>query len=151
MPDLGELLRWSIENSTIPPTQAQNAQTSDSTPLSLQFRPTTQPHAPNSALHPSDPNYPTDHLSPASTPGPATPTNGSSSLPAVPAKRSDLTSEMLDLIMGKGDSVIMKEKMAFAIDDSNSEDERVEALDDLEMVSTDCYYEGSRAELIECR
>lgn len=137
MPDLGELLRWSIENSMTPQAQnqPQTTQSDDSTPLSLQFRPTTQPHTANSTLHPSDPNYPTDHLSPASTPGPATPTNGSSSLPSIPAKRSDLTSEMLDLIMGKGDSVIMKEKMAFAVDKSNEEDERVEALDDLEMVS----------------
>jgi hypothetical protein len=52
------------------------------------------------------------------------------------AKRNDLTSEMLDLIMGKSDSVVMKEKMAIAVDESRDVDERVEALDDFEMVST---------------
>jgi hypothetical protein len=46
---------------------------------------------------------------------------------------------MLDHIMGKGDSAIMKEKMAFAMDETNSEDDRVEALDDFEMVSTNNY------------
>jgi hypothetical protein len=41
---------------------------------------------------------------------------------------------MLDLIMGKSDSVVMKEKMEIASDESRPVDERVEALDDFEMV-----------------
>lgn len=41
---------------------------------------------------------------------------------------------MLDLILGKGDSITMKEKMAFATDENNSVEDRVEALDDFEMV-----------------
>ena len=42
---------------------------------------------------------------------------------------------MLDLILGKSDSITMKEKMTFALEENNSVDERVEALDDFEMVS----------------
>ena len=42
---------------------------------------------------------------------------------------------MLDLILGKSDSLSMKEKMAFALESSNPVDDRVEALDDFEMVS----------------
>ncbi|KAK4684729.1 hypothetical protein P7C73_g5438, partial [Tremellales sp. Uapishka_1] len=36
--------------------------------------------------------------------------------------------------MGKSDSVIMKEKMAYAMDEKNTLDDRVEALDDFEML-----------------
>jgi hypothetical protein len=79
--------------------------------------------------------------SPASTPGPATPLAGEPVPTPAAAKRSDLTTEMLDLILGKSDSITMKEKMAFALEESNSVDERVEALDDFEMVST-LPYEG---------
>jgi hsp70-interacting protein len=43
---------------------------------------------------------------------------------------------MLDLIMGKSDSVVMKEKMALAVDESQDVADRVDALDDFEMVST---------------
>jgi hsp70-interacting protein len=140
MPDLNQLLRWSIANTPASTPAPPASTTESSEPLSLQFRPTTQPHPANSALHPSDPLYQSSHSdSAASTPGPTTPTNGTSSLPAIPARRSDLTTEMLDHIMGKGDSAIMKEKMAFAMDETNSEDDRVEALDDFEMVSTNNY------------
>jgi len=45
-----------------------------------------------------------------------------------------LNSEILDLIMGKSDSLVMKEKMATAMDESLDVDQRVEALDDFEMV-----------------
>lgn len=115
-------------------------------------------------LHPSDPYYRRpitpqaiiDDFSPASTPGPATPQPGETVLPnggtglmadapaqahshtqaqAAAPPRSDLTSEMLDLIMGKSDSMIMKEKMEIACDESKDVDERVGALDDFEMVS----------------
>ncbi|ORY24290.1 nucleotide exchange factor Fes1-domain-containing protein [Naematelia encephala] len=119
MADLNTLLRWSIANSTTSP-QA----------------PPTQSSASLSALHPSDPLYRLQNgedISPASTPGPATPVNGASALPNVP-HRSDLTSEMLDVIMGKPDSAVMKEKMEIAMDESREVDERVEALDDFEML-----------------
>ncbi|KZT21283.1 Fes1-domain-containing protein [Neolentinus lepideus HHB14362 ss-1] len=45
-----------------------------------------------------------------------------------------LDPEIIDMILGKPDSVQMKEKLAIAIDESKSEDERVEALDDFEML-----------------
>ena len=38
--------------------------------------------------------------------------------------------------MGRPDSAVMKEKMTAAMDESLPVDERVEALDDLEMVSS---------------
>lgn len=142
MPDMNELLRWSIANSSAPTPDTQantgaeaSASSSSTQPLSLTFRPaapgaTASSHA--AALHSSESiPIPDDASSPASTPGPATPADEA---PAVPAKRSDLTTEMLDLILGKSDSITMKEKMAFALEESNSVDERVEALDDFEML-----------------
>ncbi|KIS02083.1 hsp70-like protein [Cryptococcus deuterogattii 2001/935-1] len=129
MPDINELLRWSIANSTAP-----NADASEQ--LQIRFNPNSTQSG-TSTLHASDSGL--SDISPASTPGPATPKDGSS-LPLPPgaevagAKREDLTSEMLDLILGKGDSITMKEKMAFATDESNSVEDRVEALDDFEML-----------------
>lgn len=125
MPDLNELLRWSIANT---PTQPEGTA---SQPLSLRFNPSTQPSSGTSALHPSDPLYRLNQGddSPASTPGPATPQDGVAPLP-----RTDLNPDILDVIMGKSDSVVMKEKMAFAVDESNTVDDRIEALDDFEMV-----------------
>ncbi|WVQ96651.1 hypothetical protein IAU59_003757 [Kwoniella sp. CBS 9459] len=154
MPDLNELLRWSIANSTYAnangngdvhfeagaaETQAQpQATSSTSDGLTLRYTPPSSggTHPGTATLHPSD-LAPAD-LSPASTPGPGTPTGFSGNLPLpVPeggAKREDLTTEMLDLILGKSDSITMKEKMATATDDSVPVEERVEALDDFEML-----------------
>lgn len=86
-----------------------------------------------SALHPSDPLYHVSHLadgdaSPASTPGPVTPE-------ATPRPQQELNSDILDIIMGKSDSTMMKEKMAYAMDEQMPVDKRIEALDDFEMVS----------------
>jgi hypothetical protein len=82
--------------------------------------------APRAALHPSDneSSGPEVQLAPSSND--AAPT---------PQLRSDLTSDMLDHIMGKGDAVIMREKLNIALDDKLDIDERVFALDDFEMVS----------------
>ncbi|OXH34057.1 hsp70-like protein [Cryptococcus neoformans] len=129
MPDINELLRWSIANSTVPDADASEQ-------LQIRFNPNSTQSG-TSTLHASDLGPP--DISPASTPGPATPRDGSS-LPLPPgaevpgAKKEDLTTEMLDLILGKGDSITMKEKMAFAIDENNSVEDRVEALDDFEML-----------------
>ena len=118
MPDLNELLRWSIANST--PKDADSAPVDPANEqLAIRFNPSSGSQstpATMSALHTSDPGHPTDVPS------------------APPARRSDLTSEMLDVLMGKPDSVTMKEKMAYATDESNPLDLRVEALDDFEMV-----------------
>ncbi|WVW84637.1 hypothetical protein I302_106671 [Kwoniella bestiolae CBS 10118] len=146
MPDLNELLKWSIANSTLPPTTNQNGQqaatqeqvSSSEGGLTIRYNPPSQAtHSGTSALHPTD-GAPPD-LSPASTPGPGTPTGELQSqtfpLPSTTTpKRDDLTTEMLDLILGKSDSITMKEKMAFAVDEGNPVEERVEALDDFEML-----------------
>ena len=150
MPDMNELLRWSIANtapsSSAPAGQGEadtNAASGSSQPLSLTFRPaapgaSASPHA--AALHSSERQLVADHDdSPASSPGPATPQSGQPLPMRAPAargaKRSDLTTEMLDLILGKSDSITMKEKMTFALEENTAVDERVEALDDFEMVS----------------
>ena len=52
-----------------------------------------------------------------------------------PAERKDLDPAIIDYILGKPDSVQMKEDLAIAVDPSKSEDERIGALDHLEMVS----------------
>ncbi|KAL5637521.1 hypothetical protein ACGC1H_004068 [Rhizoctonia solani] len=46
----------------------------------------------------------------------------------------ELDPEIIDMILGKSDAVVMKEKLAIAQDESREEDERVEALDDFEML-----------------
>ncbi|EIN05153.1 nucleotide exchange factors-like protein [Punctularia strigosozonata HHB-11173 SS5] len=42
--------------------------------------------------------------------------------------------EIIDMILGKPDSELMKEALAIAVDESRDEDERVQALDDFEML-----------------
>ncbi|KAL7423087.1 hsp70 nucleotide exchange factor fes1 [Cryptotrichosporon argae] len=133
MPDINSLLRWAVENSTQPQAAAADAGADDGPQLSLRFRPHSSTPAHTATLHSSDPYHPSADVSPASTPGPATPVDGPSELPP-PARREDLTTEMLDLIMGKSDSVTMKEKMAAATDESNEVEVRVDALDDFEML-----------------
>ncbi|KAJ8087139.1 hsp70 nucleotide exchange factor fes1 [Marasmius tenuissimus] len=61
-----------------------------------------------------------------STPG------NTGSAPAAP--RSDLNPEIIDAILGKSDAEQMKDDMAIATDASRNEDERVNALDHLEML-----------------
>lgn len=126
MPDLNELLAWATANTAQP--EATQADQTDGQ-LSLRFNPTTTPSSGSSALHPSDPGHPT------SGPQALAPSDSDSAgQSSTRAKREDLTSEMLDFIMGKSDSIIMKEKMAVAMDTSKSIDERVQALDDFEML-----------------
>lgn len=145
MPDLNELLRWSITNSAASQPQSATSATLESTDealatstdqqLSIQFNPassTAQHPAGSSALHPSDP-YGHPDLSPASTPGPLTPTEGSNGFPTL-GKSGPTASEILDLIMGRPDSAVMTEKMEYACDESQDVEKRVEALDDFEMV-----------------
>jgi len=63
-----------------------------------------------------------------SVPQAGAPSNGSS-------ERQNLDAGIIDAILGKPDSEQMKEDIAIAVDTTRSEDERVEALDHLEMVS----------------
>ena len=51
-----------------------------------------------------------------------------------PVQRQDLNPEIIDMILGKPDAELMKEDMAVAIDATRSEDDRINALDHLEMV-----------------
>ena len=129
MPDINDLLAWATANTPAPAggaaesTSPNDVSGDNDQQLSIRFNPTSTPHAGSSALHPSDPGMPSHQ---ALAPSDAALSG---------EKRSDLTSEMLDHILGKSDSLIMKEKMAIALDTTNSIDERVQALDDFEMVS----------------
>ncbi|PCH43151.1 nucleotide exchange factors-like protein [Wolfiporia cocos MD-104 SS10] len=60
---------------------------------------------------------------------------GSDSTPADAAPpRRDLDPGIIDAILGKSDSELMKEALAVAVDESRDEDERIQALDDFEML-----------------
>jgi hsp70-interacting protein len=140
MPDLNELLKWSILNSAS--GQTQNAETDSSSnstnnqQLSLRFNPaTTNPSTPSSALHPNDPQYriPTDDVSPASTPGPVTPSDLPVPLPRQ-VRSVEESNAILEMLMGKPDSTTMREKLEYAQNTDNVVDKRIEALDDFEMV-----------------
>jgi len=62
----------------------------------------------------------------------STPQNNASNPP--PAPRQDLDPAIIDMILGKSDAELMKEDMAVANDESQSESTRIDALDHLEMV-----------------
>lgn len=51
-----------------------------------------------------------------------------------PAVRKDLDPAVIDAILGRPDAELMKEDLSVALDSSRSEDDRVDALDHLEMV-----------------
>ncbi|KAJ7459509.1 nucleotide exchange factor Fes1-domain-containing protein [Mycena galericulata] len=51
-----------------------------------------------------------------------------------PAPRQDLDPAIIDMILGKSDAELMKEDMAIAKDESQSESARIDALDHLEML-----------------
>jgi hsp70-interacting protein len=51
-----------------------------------------------------------------------------------PAQRQQLDPGIVDMILGKPDAELMKENLAIALDEKKDEDERVEALDNFEMV-----------------
>lgn len=142
MPDLNELLKWSIMNSA----SGQQGSTADETSadsngndqLSLRFNPaTTNPSTPSSALHPNDPQYRintnTDDISPASTPGPTTPHDLPVALPRG-VRSVQESNDILEMLMGKPDSTTMREKLEYAQNEGNEVDKRIEALDDFEMV-----------------
>ncbi|KAI0673146.1 armadillo-type protein [Trametes maxima] len=51
-----------------------------------------------------------------------------------PQPRSDLDPGVIDTILGRPDSALMKEALAIAVDESKDEDDRVQALDNFEML-----------------
>ena len=54
-----------------------------------------------------------------------------------PVERKDLDPAIIDMILGKPDAELMKEDMSLAVDPNRSEDDRINALDHLEMVKKD--------------
>ncbi|KAJ3753096.1 nucleotide exchange factor Fes1-domain-containing protein [Lentinula raphanica] len=60
--------------------------------------------------------------------------NGDGSNSRPPVQRQDLNPEIIDMLLGKSDAELMKEAMSIAVDESRSEDDRVDALDNLEML-----------------
>lgn len=57
-----------------------------------------------------------------------------------PPQRKDLDPGVIDMILGKPDSELMKESLAVAVDEKRDEDERLQALDNFEMVRLLCMY-----------
>ena len=60
--------------------------------------------------------------------------NSSNEVASPPARRTDLDPGIIDAILGRPDSELMKEALAKAQDASLDESARLTALDDLEMV-----------------
>lgn len=54
-----------------------------------------------------------------------------------PARPKDLDPGIIDMILGKPDSELMKEALAIAVDEKRDEDDRLQALDNFEMVCED--------------
>ena len=69
-------------------------------------------------------------------------TNDDGSLPP-PRPQQPLDPAIIDHILGKPDSVLMKEALTIAVDETREEDDRVGALDDLEMVGISTSYSNS--------
>jgi hsp70-interacting protein len=72
-------------------------------------------------------------------------TSSTNGPPPPPGNGQPLDPGIIDAILGKPDSQLMKEAMDIAVDKQKSEDERVAALDDLEMVSGDSTHLNPRA------
>ena len=68
---------------------------------------------------------------------------GDANQPA-PRPRTDLDAGVIDAILGKSDAQLMMEALAIAVDETKDEDERVQALDDLEMVRAPAFYSAVR-------
>lgn len=60
--------------------------------------------------------------------------NSSPGSGAPPAARKDLDPGIIDHILGKPDAQLMKEALEVAVNESQVEDDRLRALEDLEMV-----------------
>ena len=61
--------------------------------------------------------------------------------PAV--ERKDLDPAIIDMILGKPDAELMKEDVKIAVDVNRSEDDRINALDHLEMVGPISFQTGT--------
>lgn len=59
----------------------------------------------------------------------------STSTAAAPVPQQKLDTAILDHIMGKSEAVMMREKLAIAVDQEQDLNERIMAMDDFEMVS----------------
>lgn len=66
------------------------------------------------------------------------------------SERRDLDPAIIDYILGKPDAQLMKEALDVALDVSKDEDQRIAAMDDLEMVCNACDIEETFSKLISC-
>ena len=62
--------------------------------------------------------------------------NSESGAPPPPNDQSKLDPGIIDAILGKPDAESMKEALAIAVDEKRDEEDRLQALDDFEMVRT---------------
>ena len=60
--------------------------------------------------------------------------NSEAGEPQPPSERKELDPAVIDMILGKPDAELMKEALAIAVDEKWSENDRLEALDNFEMV-----------------
>ena len=65
----------------------------------------------------------------------STPLDSAPSDDRPPVERKNLDPAIIDMILGKPDAELMKEDMSVAVDANRSEDDRINALDHLEMAS----------------
>lgn len=61
-------------------------------------------------------------------------TNDDGEQPASQRPRQNLDTGVIDAILGKSDAQLMKEALAVAVDETKNEEDRIQALDDFEMV-----------------
>ncbi|GMK53977.1 hypothetical protein CspeluHIS016_0105630 [Cutaneotrichosporon spelunceum] len=125
MSDLNSLLHWAIENTPTDQGGSGSGAAAPANPegMQLRFKPAAPGEQPNmstaATFHSNDPQGDVGLAKPTSE---------------EPKNDNKLSTEMLDLIMGKPDSMTMKEKMAIASNPAADVDERVMALEDFEML-----------------
>ena len=64
----------------------------------------------------------------------STPLDSAATTDHSPVENKNLDPGIIDMILGRPDAELMKEDMSLAVDANRSEDERINALDHLEMV-----------------
>ena len=70
----------------------------------------------------------------------STPLDSAAPTDGPPVEHKNLDPGIIDMILGKPDAELMKEDMVVAVDANRSEDDRINALDHLEMVKNPIYF-----------
>ena len=70
----------------------------------------------------------------------STPLDSAAATDRPPVENKNLDPGIIDMILGRPDAELMKEDMSLAVDANRSEDERISALDHLEMVKNPIYF-----------